>query len=133
MSDETEFYRALENTKYYIKNHFELEVFHPTLPGETLRIDNISQKREIVYIFEGKKGNLERAKHQLKQNYLAIKSDRVRLIKEGLLLPYSQIKLFYYSFKRGLLIEYEANLREVNQYRFNKKDIGDLTEKLRKI
>lgn len=133
MSDEAEFLRALSNAKNYNYIDIEFKILHPLEPNKIIPVDNISIKENILFVFEGKRNKLEEAVSQLKIDYLSFRLYRETIIKSGKLLPYNNIRLFYYSLKRGLLIEFDKNGRELSQYRFDKRGINQLTEILRKL
>lgn len=133
MSDETEFYRALANAGNYTKIYIEFELLHPTEPSREIIIDNVAQKGDTAFVFEGKSLELDDAVSQLKRDYLSIKFDREKLVKSGNFTPFLKIRLFYYSFRRGLLIEFTDRGKEVNQYSFDKRNIKQLTGILRKL
>ena len=61
MSDEKEFQRALINAGNYGPLYVEAEIEHPTEPGRTLTIDNVGQKGNTIFVFEGNAANIEKA------------------------------------------------------------------------
>ncbi|MDP4012133.1 MAG: hypothetical protein Q8R00_00810 [Candidatus Nanoarchaeia archaeon] len=136
MSDEDKFYRALKNAGNYYPLYLEFVVKHPVNPGVYGSIDNVGQKGKVIFVFEGKKGGLpEKAIPQLKSRYLILRNpvDKREMIGRGTFNNYTEIRLFYYSLRRGLLIEYTAKGEELNQHRFNPRDINELTAILRNL
>lgn len=133
MSDEDNFYRALVGAGIYRYASIEFKIKHPSEPGDYLFIDNVGQKGDTLFVFEGKTGKPEKAFGQLRIAYLSLSDPlykRTFTYKE-VLNSYSKVRLFYYSFKRGLLIEYDPRMTELQQCRF--RDLNELSEILRKI
>ena len=133
MSDEENFYRALINAGNYTNIDSEYRIKHPSEPENFILLDNVCQRDNTLFIFEGKTGKPEKAFGQLRKAYLSL-SDPIHkrvVVYNNDFNIYSKIRLFYYSFRRGLLIEYSNNIKELNQYRF--RDLGELSILLRNL
>ena len=133
MSDETEFYRAMVLAGNYGYINTELKIKHQSEPGSYLFLDNVGQRGDTLFVFEGKAGKSEKAFLQLRTAYLSLNDPFYKRtsIYGHLFENYSKIRLFYYSFKRGLLIEYNTKIAELQQYKF--RDINELSIILRNL
>ena len=121
MSDEENFHRTLIRAGSYTNIDSEYRIKHPSEPGNYLFLDNIGQRDNTLFVFEGKTGKPEKAFGQLRTAYLSLSDAFYKLafIHNGAFENYSKIRLFYYSFRRGLLIEYNPRMTELQQYKFS--------------
>src|SRR3989344_157099 len=119
MSDEVEFYKAIKLAENFLINKLRVKIFHPTLPGCYLEVDNLAQKGKTVFVFEGKSINDGRAIRQLKDrnNSLILFNDFY--IKICLVYNFNSIRLFYYSFKSQVISEFNINGNKIFTTKFN--------------
>ena len=133
MSDEENFYRALINSGCYSNLNVGYKIKHPSEPSNFISLDNIGYKNNTLFVFEGKSGKPEKAFGQLRTAYLSMSDPFYKraIINYDKFENYSKIRLFYYSFKRGLLIEYNPSMVELKQHKF--RDLNELADILRNI
>ena len=54
MADEEVFDCAITNSKGFNHIHCRFFIIHPTLPGQFIEVDNLAQKKQTAFVFEGK-------------------------------------------------------------------------------
>lgn len=131
MPDEENFQRALEATGVFPFNLFKIKIIHPILAGCYLEIDNLAQKKTTLFIFEGKSKKEEAAIKQLLERYKSFTLFKKEYLNEGFVADFKDIRLFYYSFKRRILVEYDSKGRAIRRFKFD--DFNMLMAILRNI
>ncbi len=131
MSDELNFYRAIQLAHNFVNNIINPKIFHPTIPGCSLEVDNIVQKGKTILVFEGKYKKEDIAIKQLKERYLSLMIFQNLYIEKGFLSHYNSVRLFYYSFKRKNIVEFDQKGNKISSTKFN--DLNELSQILRNI
>ena len=131
MPDEAKFDRAIRNAGNFINIDHSCELLHPTLPGVKLETDNICQKKQTIFLFEGKTKDQATAFSQLKIRAVSLQCYKEDYINSNRFNKYYQIRLFFYSLYTRTLIEFDLKGNRIKTNKFD--DLGILAEILRKL
>ena len=108
MSDETEFDKALILAGDFFNIKLKRKLFHPNLPGYFLEVDNLAEKNKTIFVFEGKQNREYSAASQLQERPKSLKLFKSEYVKRTAFSDYIFIRLFYYSFKRKVISEFNS-------------------------
>lgn len=131
MADEEKFDKALRATRVFDIIEINGSLIHPTLPNCFLEVDNIAQRGKSIFVFEGKAQKEDAAITQLLERYESLKDNKKDYIEEGSLNDYNLIRLFFYSFQRNLLVEFDSKGKSTSRFKFY--DFKELVEILRNL
>lgn len=124
MADEERFYNLMLRDQFDIVLPFKTYVDHPQFPGKYVEIDNIGQKKDVVFVFEGSKGEPDLS--QIKSRFFLVRFNRWALIEAAALKPFRSIRVFYYSFsrrkKKGRLLEFDEQGSVIKMLNFTKDE-----------
>lgn len=132
MADEEQFDRALNLAGNFNNVGLRILLRHPDLPiGSYIEVDNLAQKGRTVFVFEGKFNKEELAVKQLQVRFKSLLRFKDEYVRAGMLNSYSYTRLFYYSFKRKVLTEFNQAGNKIKSVKFT--DIKNLAEILQKL
>jgi len=85
-----------------------------------VEVDCIAQKRRTLFVFEGSSASPdERVIDQLKLRYQSLQSFKLSSVPGSGFEDYDYTRLFYYSFKRKVIIEYDKNGDMLQNFNFS--------------
>ncbi len=104
-------------------------VANPKIPNMKIEIDNMGVKGNILFIFEGKRG--EPNITQLKERFNIFEYNRQFFLAKGVISKYVQVRVFHYNLKRQRIIEFnkKGNIEHTLTY----KNVAELIILLQKI
>src|SRR3989338_9747754 len=119
---EKEFDILLRNSNFdIIKSSLFIRDF--SIKEITYEIDHLTQRKNILFVFEGKLHNIEKAKKQLVKKRESIFYFKLELLKQGF-KEFNEIRLFGYSWHKKIIIEYDFKGKILNFWKF--KDVEEL-------
>jgi len=80
MADEKKFHQAFILSNNFSIVELKVQIIHPRLPGSFLEVDNLAQKGQTVFVFEGKSKDEGQALSQLKERRLSLELFKGRYV-----------------------------------------------------